>query len=109
MVKGNGMGAVVMVAALAGAVGSAWAGETAPGPAPAWLSWVDPAAVGAVALLVIAVALTTIERRRRRSRQRDMAPNAGRSAKVTPISVEREPRLAASGSEPARRAAGRQR
>jgi hypothetical protein len=107
MASGNGIRAGIIAAVLSSAAGSAWAGEAAAG-GKGWAGWLDPAAVAAVAALVVLAVLSSAERRRRRSQQRDLAPNAGRSAKVTPISVEREPRLETSGKAPSRRAAGRQ-
>jgi hypothetical protein len=109
MASGNGVRAGIIAAVLPCAAGSAWAGEAAAAGGKGWAGWLDPAAVAAVAALVVLAVLSSAERRRRKNQQRDLAPNAGRSAKVTPISVEREPRLPASEKVPSRRAAARQR
>jgi flagellar biosynthesis/type III secretory pathway M-ring protein FliF/YscJ len=106
MAMGIGIRAGVVAAALAGAAGSAWAAESGE---KAWAGQLDPAAVGALALLVVAVVLSSVERRRRQRRQRELTRPAPSGASVTPHSVDREPRRPASGPAPELRAAGRQR
>lgn len=97
MSKRDVIRALVIAVAFTCAAGSAWAWELAPAR---WrlAGWLDPAAIGAVASLVIGVALSSLARRKERAPAQPVEPRAGQGATVTPISTELRQGGAASSS-----------